>query len=109
MPRFLGARQSTGINTPEHRAMRKAALAQLDADGAGWCARGAECLHADRHIYPGQALDLDHHDDRETYRGLAHRDCNRTAGARLGGQRAAAARGARAQQAQRVGVTSRDW
>ena len=35
-------------------------------------------------MLPGQALDLDHTDDRTAYRGMAHASCNRRAGGRKG-------------------------
>jgi hypothetical protein len=35
-------------------------------------------------MLPGQDLDLDHTDDRTSYRGMAHASCNRRAGGRKG-------------------------
>lgn len=49
-----------------------------------------------------QDLDLDHNEDRTGYRGLAHRSCNRQAGAIKGNQLRSLAR-------QRGLNTSRDW
>jgi hypothetical protein len=49
-------------------------------------------------MLPGQALDLDHTDDRAGYLGFSHRTCNRAAGARLGNQR----RRARRERAKRM-------
>ena len=63
----------------EHQKARRDALAALrEREAAGietLCARG--CGHP---IRTGQALDLDHTDDRSGYRGLSHRRCNRGAG-----------------------------
>lgn len=56
---------------------------------------GDPCNRCGRPMYraEGSALHLDHDDhDRRRYRGLAHAQCNVIAGARLGGQRAKAAR-----------------
>lgn len=64
----------------EHQQARRDALAALRAHEAAGietlCARG--CGHP---VRTGQYLDLDHTDDRTAYRGLAHRACNRGAGA----------------------------
>lgn len=43
---------------------------------------GQRCPRCGRVMLEGQALDLDHTDDRSGYRGMAHRKCNRAAGAR---------------------------
>src|SRR5829696_472704 len=43
-------------------------------------------------MLPGQALDLDHTDDRAGYLGFSHSTCNRAAGARLGNARRRARR-----------------
>ena len=40
------------------------------------------CLQPERRIRPGQAWDLDHDDDRTTYRGPAHEACNRSTSGR---------------------------
>jgi hypothetical protein len=43
-------------------------------------------------MLPGQALDLDHADDRPGWLGFSHAKCNRQAGGRLGSQRRRARR-----------------
>jgi hypothetical protein len=43
-------------------------------------------------MVPGQALDLDHRDDRAGYLGMSHSRCNRQAGGRLGNERRRAQR-----------------
>lgn len=64
----------------EHQKARRAHLAALrEREAAGvetLCARGCG-----QPVRTGQHLDLDHTDDRSGYRGLAHRSCNRGAGA----------------------------
>lgn len=70
-----------------HRRIRRALLAQ---------AYGQLCPHCEEPMLRGQALDLDHTDDRRGYRGMAHATCNRRAGAEKGN----AARALR---------TSEDW
>lgn len=81
-----------------HVAARRRWLELLRQLGALQCTRCAQP------VYFGDAVDLDHTDDRSGYLGLAHRGCNRSAGASKGGrirtdrQRAAARR-----------RTSRDW
>lgn len=61
-----------------HQALRRALLPY---------AYGEQCPHYDTDplctglMLPGQALDLDHTDDRTGYRGMAHAGCNRRAGA----------------------------
>jgi hypothetical protein len=42
------------------------------------------CCRCGERIEPRTAWDLDHTDDRLSYRGPAHRSCNRQAGARKG-------------------------
>ena len=59
-------------------------------------AYGKACTRCGLIMYPGQALDLDHTDNRDGYLGFAHRSCNRRAGARKG-------------NALRSLNTSRDW
>jgi hypothetical protein len=58
-----------------HRLIRQALL--LDAIGK-------PCVRCGQPIKAGQAVDLDHHDNGTTYRGLAHATCNRRAGAERG-------------------------
>lgn len=47
---------------------------------------GDPCARCHQPMHPDQPLDLDHTDDRTAYTGLAHRSCNRSAGATLGNQ-----------------------
>lgn len=89
MPGFRGARRSEGINTHAHREERKRWAAILEQAGALPCTR---CRLA---VTPGMAWHLDHNDDRQTYRGVAHARCNVKAGASLGGRRAAARKAVR--------------
>jgi hypothetical protein len=56
-----------------HRRLRQALLAALTP--------GTPCPHCHQPMHPSMDLDLDHTDDRRGYRGLAHRACNRRAGA----------------------------
>lgn len=74
----------------EHRRIRQALLAAL--------VPGTPCPHCQRPMQPGMDLDLDHTDDRSGYRGLAHRSCNRRAGAHK-----------RNRQRPTRTTTSRDW
>lgn len=67
-------------------------IAPLVASGS------AVCTRCRTRIWPGQAWDLDHSDDRSRYLGPAHRSCNRRAGAEKGN---AARTGRR--------VTSENW
>lgn len=62
----------------QHQAIRRALLPT---------AVGQICCRCGRPITAGQAVDLDHTDDRAGYRGLAHSRCNRSAGGRLGAAR----------------------
>lgn len=86
-----------------HQAQRRQALAALTP--------GQPCPRCGHSMWPGQALDLDHTDDRATYLGLAHAKCNRAAGARKGnrmrGQRRRAA--ARPDSGELPLITSRQW
>jgi hypothetical protein len=75
----------------EHRRIRRALLASL--------VPGTPCPHCHEPMHPSMALDLDHTEDRSGYRGLAHRSCNRRAGAHK--------RNAMRRQAEPV--TSREW
>lgn len=56
-------------------------------------ARGqAVCSRCRRVIVPGTAWDLDHSDDRGSYLGPAHRNCNRRAGQAKGRRRSSVRR-----------------
>jgi hypothetical protein len=61
-----------------HQATRRALLPD---------AYGRPCPRCGLPMLPGQALDLDHTDDRVGYLGCSHAKCNRAAGARLGNAR----------------------
>jgi hypothetical protein len=58
-----------------HRTTRRALLPT---------AYGSPCTRCGRLILVGDAIDLDHTDDRTAYLGFAHATCNRSAGATLG-------------------------
>jgi hypothetical protein len=58
-----------------HRAVRRQWETAV-ANGMAVCPRCGTL------IQPGELWDLDHDDNRTTYRGPAHRSCNRAAGAR---------------------------
>lgn len=45
-------------------------------------AYGTPCHFCGKPMLPGQTLDLDHTDDRTSYRGMSHSHCNRADGAR---------------------------
>jgi Recombination endonuclease VII. len=66
-------------------------------------AYGQDCPHCGLTMTPGQALDLDHTDDRRGYRGMAHASCNRRAGALKGNAQRQAAPDPEAP------CTSRSW
>ncbi|MGW3808843.1 endonuclease domain-containing protein [Micromonospora sp. NPDC005113] len=57
-----------------HQQARTQALERMP-DGQP-CTRCAQPMYRNE----AQLLDLDHNEDRRTYRGLAHRTCNRRAG-----------------------------
>jgi hypothetical protein len=61
-----------------HQATRRALLPD---------AYGRRCPRCGLPMLPGQALDLDHTDDRAGYLGMSHAICNRRAGGRLGAAR----------------------
>lgn len=85
-----------------HRRARALALDHL-VDGQP-CARCGQAMYRS----DAALLDLDHDDDRTTYRGLAHRTCNRRAGqAKAQAQRRARAQSSQPQQ-QRA-VNSQPW
>lgn len=63
-------------STAAHKAERRRRLADLARRP------GQPCSRCGRPMFIGQALDLDHTDDRRGYRGLAHRSCNRRDGQR---------------------------
>ncbi|GAA3829031.1 endonuclease domain-containing protein [Streptomyces chiangmaiensis] len=56
-----------------HQRLRRRLLAE---------AIGKPCHYCGEPMLEGQALDLDHNDDRTAYRGMTHASCNRSAGAR---------------------------
>jgi hypothetical protein len=51
-------------------------------------AYGQPCTRCGRIMLPGQALHLDHTDDRAGYRGFSHAKCNIRAGAIAGARKA---------------------
>jgi hypothetical protein len=55
-----------------HKALRRK-WARIVEAGEAYCSR------CGRSIWPDEAWDLDHEDDRNGYRGPAHRYCNRAA------------------------------
>jgi len=73
MPR-PGTSTTRGYGRP-HRRLRAALLPT---------AYGRACPRCGAPMTVGQALDLDHTDDRTGYLGFSHRACNRAAGAALG-------------------------
>jgi hypothetical protein len=75
----------------EHRAARRRLLPG---------AYGQLCPRCGHPMMPGQALDLDHTDDRRSYLGFSHASCNRRAGARK--------RNSAAEQRKPI-VTSQAW
>lgn len=93
MPRTRGTTTQRGYDA-KHKAERKR-LEPIVARG------GAICARCDEEIVPPEPWDLGHTDDRATWTGPEHRDCNRAAGART---RNANARG-------HIGTmtASRDW
>lgn len=50
-------------------------------------AYGKDCHLCSKPMLPGQTLHLDHTEDRTSYRGMTHADCNRVDGASRGGKR----------------------
>lgn len=67
----------------DHQQARTAALTHLASHPGQPCTRCGQPMYIDEAMY----LDLDHTDDRTTYRGLAHRSCNRRAGQAVAQQR----------------------
>jgi hypothetical protein len=63
---------------PEHQRERAALLPE---------AYGTQCIHCGEYMWPHQALDLDHNDDRTSYRGIVHARCNRSEGGKRRGRR----------------------
>lgn len=83
-----------------HKQARAKAIERM-VDGQP-CVRCGQPMHR----VEARLLDLDHNDDRTTYRGLAHRSCNRRAGQAL----AQARRRARTTTTkQRRAVNSQQW
>ncbi|MEW2474622.1 endonuclease domain-containing protein [Micromonospora gifhornensis] len=85
-----------------HQQARARAIAQMHD--------GQPCVRCNQPMRKAQAklLDLDHTDDRRTYRGLAHRTCNRRAGQAIAQQRMRTRRASRKSTATNV-VNSRRW
>lgn len=77
----------------DHKAIRRAGLPY---------AYGSPCVRCGRPMLPGQPVDLDHTDDRDGYRGFAHRLCNQSAGGKLGAARRQARRAARQERIKQV-------
>lgn len=70
----------------DHQKLRRALLP--DAYGRPCPHHGID-PHCPGLMLPGQDLDLDHTDDRNGYRGMAHASCNRRAGAKKRNRRRA--------------------
>lgn len=87
-----GSTTARGYGT-EHQRLRSATLAS---------AYGTACARCGQIMIEGQALDLDHTDTRDGYRGFSHRRCNRAAGARKGNAN-------RRRKATTNATTSREW
>lgn len=72
--------------TVRHKELRAKLGAEVQA-GRAWCCETI-CLEErdgrTRHIPPGAPWDVAHSDDGLTYKGPAHRRCNRADGARRG-------------------------
>ncbi|WP_050592809.1 endonuclease domain-containing protein [Salinispora pacifica] len=83
-----------------HQQARTKALAELRD--------GQSCARCGQPMWRAEAalLDLDHDDDRTTYRGLAHRGCNRSAGQATAQQHM---RARRQRNPDNVVVNSRRW
>jgi hypothetical protein len=73
--RSPGATTARGYGT-QHQAVRRELLPT---------AVGSRCTRCGAVIRTGEAIDLDHADDRRGYLGWAHRSCNRRAAGRRGG------------------------
>lgn len=87
-----------------HRRARALALDHL--------VDGQPCARCGQPMYRAEAahLDLDHTDDRSTYRGLAHRSCNRRAGqAKAQAQRHAHANRAKQERTSSRAINSQQW
>jgi hypothetical protein len=66
--------------SPEHRRMRKALKAEVDAGRA-------VCCRCRRPILPGSRWHADHNDARTGYLGAAHEKCNLSAAAVKGARK----------------------
>jgi len=64
-------------------------------------AYGQPCARCGRPMLQGQALDLDHSDDRTGYAGFSHRRCNEQAGGRKGARQRVAQREVGKEQSRR--------
>jgi hypothetical protein len=87
MAGFVGAHHTGGTTTQKgygaaHQKERAKWKPVVDA-GLAYC-RQPVCLHRTRWIPPGTAWALGHTDDRGSYLGPVHADCNQRDGARRG-------------------------
>lgn len=69
----------------QHQRLRRVLLATLTTRALA--GHTTPCPRCGEPMHPTQHLDLDHTDDRSGYRGLAHRSCNRSAGAHKSNRR----------------------
>ena len=95
-----GSTSARGYGTQHQRARREALLLFKP---------GQRCVRCDQPMWTAENLDLDHDDDdRSRYLGLAHRSCNRAAGARKGANPQTSPYGFRDSQG-RWNPQSREW
>ncbi|NVI88243.1 hypothetical protein [Actinomadura sp. BRA 177] len=96
-----GTTGERGYGYAHQRARRQALAAMVDEQ---------PCVRCGEPMYHWQLLDLDHaDDDRSVYLGLAHRGCNRSAGAVRGNRMRGRAARSWVPPVRPKPQTSRDW
>ena len=81
MPRYYGTTTQRGYGS-QHQKLRAQWKPIVDA-GQAWC-HATTCLKADRRIQPGTPWHLGHTEDRSSWTGPEHEQCNESDGARRG-------------------------